>query len=222
MRTPLLRFVAFSTALLVLLPTTTLAQNRELEADSGGDEYSVSVPLPDRECQGVPVTGQTTCWDTAGIQINCEGTGQDGEYQYGFTPGAFTRFIDHFDGTVTDNLTGLIWLQDALCFGGLNWQATLDAANGLDDGQCGLTDGSVAGDWRLPNIRELHSLIDFGQSGPALPPGHPFPEFNGIYWSSTSKDIAPHRAWIFISASGDCSTPNKISSFRAWPVRGGQ
>ena len=54
------------------------------------------------------------------------------------------------------------------------WQEALDAANTLASGSCGLSDGSMAGDWRLPNVNELRSLIDWGNFSPALPAGHPF------------------------------------------------
>ncbi len=81
----------------------------------------------------VPKTGQTECWDEWGKPISCTGTGQDGEFQFGILPsvppsmgryGAYTvhgwtgtRFTDNVDGTVTDNLTGLVWLKNANCFG---------------------------------------------------------------------------------------------------------
>jgi len=51
----------------------------------------------------------------------------------------------------------------------------------------GLADGSAAGDWRLPNLVELESLVDVSSSNQALTPGHPFTNVsNAIYWSSTS------------------------------------
>jgi hypothetical protein len=59
-----------------------------------------------------PQTGQTLCYDTLGVIINCSGTAQDGAMQKGVglpTP----RFTDNTNGTITDNLTGLIWLQNA-------------------------------------------------------------------------------------------------------------
>jgi Protein of unknown function (DUF1566) len=121
----------------------------------------------------VPATGQTECWDETGDPIPCAGTGQDGDIQAG-VPLPTPRFRDQGDGTVKDHLTNLIWLQDASCFGTLAWQDARDAANRLADDptstetDCGLTDGSRAGDWRLPNIRELQSLIDFRFSNPAL------------------------------------------------------
>jgi Protein of unknown function (DUF1566) len=83
--------------------------------------------------------------------------------------------MDRRDGTVRDNLTGLMWLKNADCFGQFRtWAQALTDANTLSNGTCGLTDGSVAGDWRLPNVKELLSLIDYGHFDPALPAGHPF------------------------------------------------
>jgi len=124
----------------------------------------------------VPKTGQTGCWDVSGALIGCAGTGQDGEYQMGIAWPS-PRFTDNLDGTVTDNLTGLIWLKDADCPNGdRGWSDSLIFANSLFDGwdggfgggDCGLSDGSVAGDWRLPNVRELSSLIDFSEVDPGL------------------------------------------------------
>ena len=130
----------------------------------------------------LPKTGQTGCWDNGGNSISCAGTGQDGEYQKGVAwPNP--RFTDNSDGTITDNLTNLVWLKDANCKGGdENFATALAFANALYDGwtgdgnggDCGLSDGSQQGDWRLPNIRELYSLVDVSQSYPALPTGHSF------------------------------------------------
>ncbi len=102
-------------------------------------------------------------------------TGEDGETRYGanwtetqwFYIFSWTgvRYTDNGDGTITDNLTGLIWLQDANCLGAQTWADALSKANGLADGQCGLTDGSRAGNWRLPNINELSSLTQYLRSG---------------------------------------------------------
>ena len=121
----------------------------------------------------VPKTGQTGCFILApDDEFVCTGSGEDGEYQKGVS--VSPRFTDNGDGTVTDDLTGLIWLKNANCYGDQNWFAALSNANNLSSGACGLTDGSVAGAWRLPNVRELHSLIDFGALNPALPAAHPF------------------------------------------------
>ena len=170
---------------------------------------------------GVPKTGQTVCWDEFGMSIPCAGTGQDGEYQAGVS--VDPRFTDNGDGTVTDNLTGLIWLQDANCFGlQQNWTNGLADANTMADGSCGLTDGSVAGDWRLPNIRELQSLIDYGEHHPALPPGHLFSGVqSGLYWSATTFDASPDFARLANLINGSASSDGKASDYYVWPVRGG-
>ena len=108
-------------------------------------------------------TGQTTCYDAGGAGTNCAtgvGIGQDGDLTAGVAwPNP--RFTDNTDGTVTDNLTGLIWLQDAHCMAisPAIWTTALTNANTLATGACGLTDSSMAGDWRLPSVNELQSLI---------------------------------------------------------------
>jgi hypothetical protein len=154
----------------------------------------------------VAATGQTVCYDSVGAVIPCAGTGQDGEYQAG-TPLPSPRFTVNGDGTVTDILTGLIWLQDANCFLTRTWAQALADANGLASGSCGLTDGSVAGDWRLPNVRELQSLIHYGFFNPALSNATGTAKwmtngdaFNNVvasdYWSSTTVEDDPSFAWV--------------------------
>jgi hypothetical protein len=179
----------------------------------------------------VPQTGQTMCWDAAGSPITCTGrTGQDGDIQAG-VEWPIPRFTDNKNGTVTDKLTGLIWLQNANCFAGsgsgILWQDALNAANGLAHGSCGLMDKSRAGDWRLPNIKELLSLIDYGQFEPALPTNHPFSnvqsEYFYAYWSSTANWANSHAAWIVLMQHGDTGYSGKSSNtFLVWPVRGGE
>jgi hypothetical protein len=88
----------------------------------------------------VPKTGQITSDDDY----------DDGYYEKG-VEWPNPRFRDNEDGTVTDNLTGLIWLKNANCFGSRTWNEAITDCNVLANGQCGLTDGSGGGDWRLPN-----------------------------------------------------------------------
>ena len=178
------------------------------------------------ECVGPPApvakTGQTRCWrHETGLPISCNGTGQDGEFQAGVS--VKPRFTDNGDGTVTDNLTGLVWLRDANCFGDWTWTDALSAANTLADGSCDLTDGSVVGDWRLPNLRELLSLIDYQESFPALPKKHPFSRVrSSSYWSSTSSARNPDTAWFVLMLSGNIGTSGgEGEGSYVWPVRGG-
>jgi hypothetical protein len=194
----------------------------------------LSVPLgATAAVVNLPKTGQDLCYDptpnvltNTGI-ISCTGTGQDGETQLGVTWPP-TRFTDNGDGTVKDNLTGLVWLKDTHCtainpVAGSTWTAALTAANTLASGTCGLTDASVAGTWRLPNVNELESLVDLSQTGPPLAAGNPFINFNpGLpqYWSSTITTVFPQNAEgvdMFTSTlRGDVKTNLKF----VWPVKG--
>jgi len=178
----------------------------------------------------VPKTGQTTCYDTDGNVIDCAGTGQDGEYQKGVAwPNP--RFTDNGDGTVTDNLTGLIWLEDANCFGERTWSQALSDCNGLASGDCGLTDGSSAGQWRLPNRFELESLLHLGFYNPAVPntagtgkwtEGDPFTNVQYLYWSSTTGATNASYAWYVSMYNGYMHYYYKSNHDYVWPVRGGQ
>ena len=160
----------------------------------------------------VPKTGQTTSY----------GTRDDGALQMGVAwPNP--RFSDNGNGTVTDNLTGLLWLKNANCFGTKTWTAALTAANTLNSGECGLSDGSIEGDWRLPNVRELQSLVDYGHTSPALPSGHPFTNVqSSTYWSSTTVAFNTSYAWNVILGNGTVGYTGKPGTNYVWPVRGGQ
>lgn len=183
------------------------------------------------ECAGVPKTGQTTCYDESGDPpIPCSGTGQDGEYQKG-VEWPSPRFTDNGDGTVTDNLTGLIWLKDANCFELRTWTQALSDCNELASGSCELTDGSSAGDWRLPNRFELESLLHLEYYNPAVPntagtgkwsEGDPFTNVqNYYYWSSTTRAISPNMAWnVNVSQGLLIYDTLKSTSYYVWPVRG--
>jgi hypothetical protein len=178
----------------------------------------------------VPQTGQTQCWDTAGALIPCAGTGQDGDIQAG-VPFPSPRFTDQGNGTVRDNLTGLIWLKQDNCFVlRMTWAQALQAANALASGSCGLSDGSVAGDWRLPNVRELYSLINFGFHDPALSDGAGTGHWtegnvfvgdpNRRYWTSTTRDGNHTYAWSVLMQEGLIDLLTKEDSTYVWPVRG--
>jgi hypothetical protein len=153
-------------------------------------------------------------------QTSSYATGDDGDKEEGIA-WPDSRFSDNGDGTVTDNLTGLIWLQDANSFGQRSWADALSDCNSLADGAAGLTDGSVAGDWRLPNVNELQSLIDFGNYNPALPTGHPFSNVQSSnYWSSTTCAPSTASAWGVYMGYGGVSGYTKSNSYYVWPVRG--
>jgi serine/threonine protein kinase len=140
------------------------------------------------------------------------------------------RYTDNGNGTVTDNRTGLIWLKKADCFGTQDWETAKQSVAKLADGQCGLNDGSKAGDWRLPTEEELKVMVDDKYTNPALSnaagtgqwkEGDPFQGvMSSYYWSSTSKDT--FSAWgVYISGVGFAHGGIKAHTSYVWAVRGG-
>lgn len=128
------------------------------------------------------------------------------------------RFTDEGD-CVTDNLTGLMWTKDGNLDGGKTWQGALSYTS--DVTACGYVD------WRLPNSKELLSLIDRSRSDPALPTPNPFLKVQyasgDFYWTSTSYAFDPSKAWVVDMGLGGLATRDKdaVTAF-VWPVRGGK
>ena len=179
-------------------------------------------PCPPDGPAPVPRTGQTTDYIL----------GDDGYFQKGVAwPNP--RFTDNGDGTVTDNLTGLIWLANANCFGGRHWDEAIGDCNGLSAGYCGLIDGSNAGDWRLPSCLELQSLLNLKFYEPALSNsagtgqwthGDPFINLltDDFYWTSTTVAVDTQDAWNIGTYNGIVVFADKAQYFHhVWCVRGG-
>lgn len=141
--------------------TTTVTVS--IDGASVGTRLVVSVPVL------LARTGQTTSY----------ATNDDGAVQSGVGAPS-PRFVKHGDGTVSDRLTGLMWVDDANSMltyypgapmngghGSINGiQGALDYIAGLNDGTYKVTN-AVYTDWRLPNAVELESLINHGAANNA-------------------------------------------------------
>lgn len=138
------------------------------------------------------------------------------------------RFCEMGDGTIQDINSGLIWLKDASCFSPMNWDDAMSTADSLATGQCGLTDGSVSGSWRLPTISEWIAFVCISYSSPAVcntagtdqwtedDPFNNVPS-NGLYWSST-ESTSTARA-INIYNGTQFFYYSKSYLYLVWPVR---
>ena len=173
----------------------------------------------------LPKTGQTTSYYP----------GDDGDIKVGIS-WPEPRFTDNGDGTVTDNLTGLMWLKDANCInteypvfdndgtpgdGRVTWQHALDFVAGINVGtypNC----GAGYTDWRLPNVNELESLATnaeetniatwLNQQG--------FINVQKYNWSSTTLASAPDVAWVANMWIGRKTFFSKsYYGINVWPVR---
>jgi len=161
-------------------------------------------------------------------QVTSYAIGDDASLKMGVAWPA-TRFTDNQDGTVTDHLTGLVWLKNAGALSPTDWLTALAEVNQLASGSGGLTDGSQTGDWRLPNSNELASLVDISASNPALTQGFPFTNVsNGLYWTSTPTEAdnwGSYYAWCLQMGDGsylDDQINNVIttSTNAVWAVKG--
>ncbi len=160
-------------------------------------------------------TGQRTCHADDGREIPCKCSGQDASFTVG-TTSPEPRF-DVGDDQVTDRLTGLSWCRNAnLAEFPLTWPEALDFVAAMNrDQQFGQHD------WRMPNRRELRSLLSLQTKLPALPERHPFTDvFNGWYWTATTAAISPAHAWYVALDGARMFYGGKDQSYMLWPVRG--
>lgn len=121
-----------------------------------------------------------------------------------------TPFVDNKNGTVIDGKTGLIWQQGE--GGAMGWTKAFPYCENL----------SLAGytDWRLPNIKELESLVDKTRQNPTLDQAF-FPDAHASpYWSSTTHPSQPKFAWHMDFSNGRVSNNTKYYSMYARCVRG--
>jgi hypothetical protein len=161
-------------------------------------------------------TGQTGCYDEAGRAIPCQGSGQDGSFRSGLA-WPVPRF-NPVGAVVDDLLTGLTWTADANpAEFPLSWGEALDYVRAMNArGEHGFSD------WRLPNRRELRSLVSYQTRRPALPERHPFAGvFLGWYWTSTTAAINPAYAWYVHMDGARMFYGRKEQDYLLWPVRGG-
>jgi hypothetical protein len=144
----------------------------------------------------LPDTGQAKCYNTAGTEISCGGTGQDGDYS--INPMSYT---DNGDGTVTDDNTGLMWKKQDEA-DGYNWyraSGTYDMSyNPTSQSACGELNTGGYSDWRLPTKKELMSIVDYSIPSPG-------PVMNIIYFTNTntSIDYWSTRYWTMSTLAPD-------------------
>jgi hypothetical protein len=123
-------------------------------------------------------TNQGICYNNSEL-IDCPAVGeafygQDAQYT-GITP----SYTDNGDGTITDNVTGLVWTQD-LSDASIPWSAAPDYCTSL-------TTGNIT-DWRVPSLKELWSIRDFSQ-------GWPWVDTDYFYLVGDGSDQRQQHSW---------------------------
>jgi hypothetical protein len=171
--------------------------------------------MPSHTIRHILATDQTLCFDAEGTSVECLGSGQDGEFRTGL-PWPVPRFELLENDLALDRLTGLIWRRTAsLGDFAMPWAEALAAVARMN-----VENAFGHADWRLPNRRELSSLVSYAHHRPALPPGHPFTVRQAWYWTSTTASIAPAYAWHVHMEGGRMFYGDKSRDAMVWPVRG--
>ena len=166
----------------------------------------------------LPRSGQKGCWNTAGARVNCNGTGQDADASAGLK----MRLIDGGNGTITDANTRLVW-EKLSRDGGIHerntlytWDQALAKIATLNTPPC----FANVCNWRLPNVKELQSIVDYERKQPAFAkqflkkcqPGctvatcscTPIPAAGSTsgFWSSTTNRVATSEAFQVLNMTG--------------------
>lgn len=227
--------VTIADALSVLRRSIELPVN--MTCSCGGDGIVVA---------GLLATGQNYCWPRNDYTVPvpfapCQDTGEDGEY----LKGASLQYVDNHDGTITDNNTGLMWeklyndnsVQHDYNNYSYLWEGAFKKADDLNA-------ANFAGysDWRVPNIRELDSIVVYNR--PLLTVDPVFgtlcvdPQVDCVegqlqpcsctldkdYWSSTTSEktaTSQSQAWTVDFKTGDRATAAKNVYNYVRVVRGG-
>ena len=185
---------------------------------------TAATPFPGSATFKMPDTNQTTSYTAV--------FGED--HDYTINPPSYT---DNLDGTITDNVTGLMWQKCSNgqgvtdCASGTaatyNWYQAAGIADGTSnpDGAtnvCGELTLAGQTDWRLPSRIELVSLIDNGIYSPAINATY-FPStISSSYWSSITLASSTSYAWFVYFDYGYSYYDGKTDTVYARCVRGGQ
>ena len=134
------------------------------------------------------------------------------------------RFLVHGNGTVTDTATGLIWAQ---CAEGLSGSACTEGTAAIftwADALIRARDSTHAGytDWRLPNVKELSSIVEERCYDPAINlavfPNTP----SSYFWSASPHGYSSYGAWYVAFSNGAGYGSDRSYNYHVRLVRSGQ
>ncbi len=184
----------------------------------------------------LPDTGQTKCYNDS-EEIPCPSNPEDDYYGqdgcYTINPPSYTKLDSNGNplpdsasnwAMVKDNVTGLVWevkTDDDSVHDKDNKYNWYDAQD-VFIAQLNSSNFGGHSDWRLPTIKELASIVDYGKYKPSINTDF-FPHTMwSEYWSSTPNSCYPGVAWYVLFGTGDDSNYGKPNSYYVRGVRGGQ
>lgn len=147
----------------------------------------------------LPKTGQSTVYVA----------GDDGTFQAGWWDNRLLaankqRFIDKGDGTIIDRATKLMWQKEpfttTMLWAGTFYWSALQNTGGYTN-------------WKVPNVFELASIIDYGRNAPSLNPIFTDAPLLRNYWTSTTAIGNTIYAYRVFFTNGQVLTADKAGTF---------
>jgi hypothetical protein len=147
--------------ILLMLTMAVGCSSDASDTDSSSDTTDATSTTDDRDTPPFTLvdTGQTACYDDEGAETDCPESGEAFYGQDAQFDGNQPSYTDNGDGTVTDNVTGLIWQQTPQNAGFSYAEA---------EAYCESLELAGYEDWRMPTTKELFSISDFSQGWPYL------------------------------------------------------
>jgi hypothetical protein len=172
-------------------------------------------------------TGQTQCYydatndgiyNPAALTCLAPGSGWTPDGQDGYYTFNAMSFTDNANGTILDNITGLVWQKCAIGESGSTCSTVSTTSYTWSDAksQC----ANLGAGWRLPTAFELAGIVDYGTSYSAINtvafPG----TAPAAYWSSTPHPLYTTMAWYVNFAQGNTWLDNQSATKYVRCVRG--
>ena len=180
----------FTVILMLLAACSAPSSSETVSSPAAADQASVAATAAPESASNAAVvsgdkltypivdTAQGTCYGKNEL-IDCPAEGEAFYGQDAQSTGNTPSYTDNGDGTVADNVTGLVWAQE-LSDASMPWSAA--------SGYCeALTLGSLT-DWRLPNVKELWSIRDFST-------GWPWVDTDYFHLVGDGSDQRQHHSW---------------------------
>ena len=221
--------ITSGTLFVILLVNTTVVDDYTVTVNITDSKNNISNTLsslfpvsgPIQVSSNIPDTGVNKCYNQNNV-INCPLSDSDAFYgqDYHYTTNSMSYTYN--GDTVTDNVTSLMWqaVPDGTAYNWYEATGTIDVTyNPLPTTDvCGDLVIGIYNDWRLPEKRELQSIVDYGVANPAINTTYFTNTGSNTYWTNTEYDSTD--SWYVQFSDGAVLQGDKTTDRYVHCVRG--